>query len=160
AARPQPRGARRENPKKPADNGRFARKSSQQPTADNVWPTAWRQRKIVNLGRSPGPVLSRDFVTSGPERLTNIALRNSAINMDRLNGLGPEQRRAIQFETVQPVFPYCPEGAQPIFQAPLEIDATGLREVANRHRDVAQPEAETDGLDQEFGVKNEIVGVA
>src|SRR5439155_18764799 len=62
-------------------------------------------------------------------------------------------------EPVEPIFANDRQSAESVVHAANEVDAAGLGEIANGHRDIAKPEAEANCLNQELGVKNEIVGV-
>src|SRR5438128_8638680 len=71
-----------------------------------------------------------------------------------------EYPEAAQAEALEPELADDAERAEAVLDAAAEVDAARLVEVAHRHRDVAEAEAQVDRLDQELGVEDEVVGVA
>jgi len=51
------------------------------------------------------------------------------------------------------------EGGERVGARPAQADARRFVEIADRHRDVAEAEAEVDGLEEELGVEHEVVRV-
>src|SRR5207245_141337 len=70
-----------------------------------------------------------------------------------------EQRRAAEVEAVEPILGDDGQAAKAIISAANEVDAAGLGEIADRHRDIAEPVAEPNCLNQELCIKDKIVGV-
>src|SRR5437868_4388056 len=78
--------------------------------------------------------------------------------------LGPivsltKQLRPTNPQPVEPELADDAKRGQPIAAAALEVDAAGLVEVAHRHGNIAEPEAEPHALHQELRVEDEFVGV-
>src|SRR2546425_9821365 len=89
-----------------------------------------------------------------------IGLQCCRITHADLDGFRLEKLEAIHAEAVEPVLRYHAQRGDAVAQTAFEVDAAGLGEVAYRDRDVAQAVAEPDGLDEELGIENEIVGIA
>src|SRR3990172_2665905 len=71
-----------------------------------------------------------------------------------------EQRARAQAQAVAVPLGEGRERAYGVDRRAAEVDVARLVEVAHRHRHVADPEAEADGLHEELGVEDEIVRVA
>ena len=82
---------------------------------------------------------------------------------NRLSGAGwallGEERRVSNGEAIQPVSGHGAQRADAVPHTPVEIDAAGLGEIPYGHWDVAQAEAEPNGLDEQLRVEDEIIRV-
>lgn len=72
---------------------------------------------------------------------------------------GLELAVAPQVGAVQAVTAHYTEGAQTVLDAAPEIDRRSFCKIAGGHCDLADAESESDRLSDDFGVKNEVVGV-
>src|SRR5437879_2168911 len=71
-----------------------------------------------------------------------------------------EQPALPHAQSIEPVLADSGQRLQAVAGALAEVDLAGLVEVADRHRDVAEPEAEVHRLHQELRVEDEVVRVA